>query len=315
MKERKILISATPFAEFSQYPIKQLTSHGYESVISPYGSYATENQSITLLTDVIGIIAGLEPLTRKVLESSPSLKIISRVGIGLDNIDLKASEELGIKVLNTPDAPTDAVAELTLGHILTLLRQTVKGDTEIKNGQWIQYPGRLLKGKRVAIIGLGRIGKRLVELLKPFKVQILGFDIVPPWPFIKENEITHFETIKEILPEADVVSLHIPYTKGSEYLMGEKEIALMKKEAVLINCSRGHLIDEAALFNALQEKRITGAALDCFKQEPYRGPLTQTSNIILTPHIGSYAKETRIQMETEATEAMIKHLKDERPGV
>ncbi len=304
-----ILISATPFAEFSTYPIQRLSEHGFRATISPYGSYATEEQSISLLKETIGIIAGLEPLTRKVLESSPTLRVISRVGIGLDNIDLQAAEQLNIKVLNTPDAPTDAVAELTLAHLLALLRQTPKNNLEMKNGEWIQNPGTLLKNKTVGVIGLGRIGKRFIELLKAFKVKILGFDLTPPWPFIEEYGVNHCNNIEEIIQDADIISLHIPHTKGIGYTIGKKEIAKMKKNATLINCSRGGLVDENALLQALQEKRISAAAIDCFEEEPYRGSLKQLDNIILTPHIGSYTRETRVQMESEAVENLINYLK------
>ncbi len=305
---RKVLISATPFSEFSPEPLDRIRKAGFVPVISQYGCYATPEQSLELLQGVSGLIAGIESLPASVLEKAKELKVISRVGIGLDNIDLQCAKRRNIAVRNTPDAPTDAVAELTLAVILSLLRQVVKSNLQIRKGEWVQNPGSLLRGKTVALLGLGRIGRRLVELLEPFRAKIIAQDIAPEKQFLEKHQVKHFNSLAEMLPEADVVSLHIPYTVKSHYIVGRPELSQMKKSAILVNCSRGGLIDEAALYCALKAGSISGAALDAFEFEPYCGPLSQLENVILTPHIGSYARESRIRMEMEAVDNLIAFL-------
>jgi D-3-phosphoglycerate dehydrogenase len=305
----KILISATPFAEFDRFPLDRLEKAGFEPILSPYGCYATPEQSIRLLDGVCGIVAGIEPLNREVLTSSKSLKVISRVGIGLDSVDSETAKELGIRIFNTPDAPTQAVAELTVGLMLSLLRQIPRSDATIRHHEWAQYPGRLLFGKKIGLVGLGRIGRQTAKLLQAFEVSLLATDLFPPKEFIQAHKVLFYDSLEEMLPEADIISLHVPYSKSLGPLLGKAQFALMKPGAYLINTSRGSLIDEAPLLHALQNKRIEGAALDVYENEPYKGPLGSLPNVVLTSHVGSYTVESRIRMETEAVENLIKALK------
>jgi D-3-phosphoglycerate dehydrogenase len=298
----KVIISATPFAQFSEAPLQSLRQNGFEPVISPFGSHATEQQSIDLLKQAVGVIAGLEPLTRRVMTACPSVRVISRVGIGLDNVDLVAARELGVAVLNTPDAPTQAVAELTLGHILNALRQTCLSTVQMKQGVWQPQPARLLAHKTVGVVGLGRIGRRLIELMKPFHVNVLAFDKILPADFIEKNKIRVCASVAEMLPQCDIITLHIPFTAESKHIIGLPELKSMRSDAYLINCSRGGLIDETALQTILSEGHLAGVALDCFETEPYKGPLSACDRVILTPHVGSYTQESRILMETLAVD-------------
>jgi len=247
------------------------------------------------------LIAGLETLDDEVM-SQLDLKVISRCGAGMSNVDLVAAKKHGITVCNAPDGPTNAVAELTLGCLLDLLRMIPQMNSDLHEGQWVKRVGGELKGKTVLIIGFGRIGKRLAELLVPFGVKILVVD-----PYIEKVEGSiQLLKLKEALPLADIVSLHV---SGDECLLGEAEFGLMKKGVLLMNAGRGNLIDEGALIEALEKEIVAGAWMDVFVEEPYKGDLIKFPQVILTPHVGSYTGETRKSMEMEAAENLIAALK------
>ena len=231
----KILIAPSSFAAVDKAPLTELERHKFEIIKNPYGRKLTEEELLELLPGVIGIIAGLEPLTRRVLASS-NLKVISRCGIGLDNVDMEAARELGIKVFNTPDAPTLAVAEMTVGMMLTLPRRINEMDHALHQGKWLKRIGMQLKGVSVAIIGYGRIGKKVAELLQPFDVRLLIVD-----PYVKN--ISNSVSLEEALAKADIITLH---ASGKSVILGAREFALMKTGVFILNAGRGELIDEIA---------------------------------------------------------------------
>jgi D-3-phosphoglycerate dehydrogenase len=268
---------------------------------NPHGRKLTEGEvSDCLSAGVVGLIAGLEPLTRNVLQRATNLRVIARVGTGLDSIDLAAANELGIAVVNTPDATTDAVAELTLAHILNALRGVAAADRNIRAGSWSPFMGRLLKGKTVGIIGFGRIGRRVAQLVGAFGAHVVFTD-----PAVSENDDSRWRSLMSLCAESDVVSLHVPLTTQTEGLIGAQQLSAMKQGAILINVARGGLVDEAALYTALNKNHIW-AALDCFAEEPYLGNLRASERITMTAHMGSYATETRTLMEREAVSALIR---------
>jgi D-3-phosphoglycerate dehydrogenase len=268
---------------------------------NPHGRKLTEGEvSDFLSAGVVGLIAGLEPLTRNVLQRATNLRVIARVGTGLDSIDLAAANELGIAVVNTPDATTDAVAELTLAHILNALRGVAAADRNIRAGSWSPFMGRLLKGKTVGIIGFGRIGRRVAQLVGAFGAHVVFTD-----PAVSENDDSRWRSLMSLCAESDVVSLHVPLTTQTEGLIGAQQLSAMKQGAILINVARGGLVDEAALYTALNKNHIW-AALDCFAEEPYLGNLRASERITMTAHMGSYATETRTLMEREAVSALIR---------
>jgi len=211
---------------------------------------------------------------------------------------------LGIVVINTPDAPTTSVAELTLGMILTLLREIHLSDAGIRNGKWYRPMGNLLSGKTMGLIGCGRIGSCLARMLLPFGCVILGCD-----PACSGHQCLEIIDLGNLLRQSDIVSLHLPYSRDTHYFMNKKRLAAMKKGSFLINASRGGLVDETALFDILKSKHLAGAAIDSFEQEPYAGPLKELNNVLLTAHIGSYAKEGRVMMEKQAVENLLRELK------
>lgn len=305
----KILISSRSFGKIDNEAIDYLKKHDLDVVMNPYGKKLDEDELYSLVEDdVVGIIAGTETVSKKILLKNPNLKVISRYGIGIDNVDVKTAREHDILIFNTPDAPSLAVAELTLTLILDLLKKIFIVDKKLKQNNWKPEIGHLLSGKAIGIIGLGRIGKKLVQFLQPFNVNILVYDIQPDLDFIERYNLDSVD-LKTLLEDSDVISLHLPLYEKTKYLIDENELDLIKKSAVLINTARGGLINENVLYEYLKNHRISGAAIDVFENEPDVGRLKELENIILTPHIATYTVETRKQMEREAAENLVKGLK------
>jgi D-3-phosphoglycerate dehydrogenase len=306
--KNKILISPTTFGTCGMQPLELLEEHNYEVILNPFGRKMTSDEIIKLGKDCIGIIAGVESLNTRVLESLPFLRCISRCGVGIDNIDLKRTKELGIIVKNTPDGPTRAVAELTVGIIFDVLRNLSYCDREIRNGNWYKGMGSLLQGKKVGILGLGRIGCAVAELLLRLDANVAGTDINPNVKWSERNKVSLLP-LEELIKESEILCVHISYSEANRYLIGKKEIKSMKKGAYLVNLSRGGIVDEDALYQSLKGGHLSGAAVDAFEQEPYTGPLRELDNIVLTPHIGSYARESRLEMEIQAVKNLLESLK------
>ena len=253
-----------------------------------------------------GIIAGTEAYSEDVINKLPNLKVISRLGVGLDNIDLKIADEKGIKVFIT-NSPAPAVAELILGLMLDVTRLISYHNQNLKEGKWEKKMGELLQGKTLGIIGLGTIGKALTRLVQGFDFKVLAYDQFKDEEFQKEYSV-QYSTLVKLLKESDIVSLNINLSDQTRNLINKTRLKLMKPDSILVNTSRGEIVDEVALYNALKNGKLAGAALDVFQQEPYSGPLTELKNVVLTPHIGSYAKEIRVKMEIEAAQNLIKGL-------
>ncbi|MBU3981464.1 MAG: phosphoglycerate dehydrogenase [Proteobacteria bacterium] len=301
----KIVITTSSFATYDRSPLDELKKKQIDYTINPYGRKLTSDEVIGLAKDADGLVAGTEPLNEDVLQNLPELKVISRCGVGLDNVDLEKAKELNIKVYSTPYGPTLAVAELTLGLMLDLLRKITAMDREIRKGLWKKQMGSLLTGKKVGIWGFGRIGQKVAQVLDPLGVEIAYYDIR-----IVEGAIP-LKSKSELLSWADIITLHCSANTDGKHAIGEAELKLMKDNAWLINASRGGLVDETALYSALKKGNLAGAALDVFENEPYTGPLCELDNVILTPHIGSYAKEGRIQMEMQAVRNLINGLQNQ----
>ena len=301
----QVLITTSTFNLDNFAQLELLNKAQIEVKLNPFATRLTEDQAIELLgANTIGLIAGLEPLTGRVLNSAKSLKVIARVGTGLDSVDLVAAKKLGITVLNTPDAPTQAVAELTLGHILGLLRNIPQADRQIRNGVWKGLMGSLLQTKTVGIIGFGRIGKRVAALLSAFGAKII----------ISDEQTTSTDYLNvgldELCAKSDVITLHLPYNASTHHIINEKKLNMMKNGSYVVNISRGGLVDEDALLAALKSGQIAGAALDCFEHEPYEGELRNFENVQITAHMGSYARETRDLMEREASQLLVNALQE-----
>lgn len=295
----KFVISTSSFDTVNNPVIQHLIQAGLQPVTNPYGRKLTEDEVEDLLKDdVIGMIAGVEPLTARVIQSATHLKVISRCGTGMDNVDRVTARKRGITVYNTPEAPAQAVAELTLGLILASLRRICETDQQIRKGEWPRTQGGLLAAQTIGLIGLGHIGKRVAKLCQAFEADVIAHD-----PYIDQVPAgVTLIPLAQVLETADIISLHIPHNPDLHHLIDAQAIARMKPGALLINAARGGLVDEQALKAALDSGQLSAAALDAFEQEPYQGPLRQCNNLILSSHVGSLARESRQRMELEAAE-------------
>lgn len=300
MNTIKVLCTTTSFTA-KNYPDE------LNLIYNPYKRKLNEEEVIKLVTEYQpdAIIAGLEPITRKVMKEATMLKIISRCGVGLDNVDMEAAEEMGIKVYNTPDAPVKPVAELTIAMIFALARNLLKLNLNTKKGLWEKTDAYLLSELTVGIIGCGRIGTRVASILYETGCRLLGHDIIE-----KNNKYFEKVTFHNLLTRSDIISLHIPLTPQNYHMIDRNEIRKMKPGAIIINTSRGGLIDEIALYEFLKNGHLGGAGLDVFEEEPYNGPLCGLDNVILTPHAGSSAGGSRLRMEEESVENLICGLKE-----
>ncbi len=304
----KVYVALSTFAKESAQPLELLKAGGLAFEINPTGKRLTREQVKTVLKNYDGVVASLEPYDADVLNALSRLKCISRCGVGLDNIDLNAARDRKITVLNTPHVVVQPVAELTLALIFDLLRQTTVHTFLMRQRRWERISGRQLAGKTVGIIGLGRIGRRVAELLVRLDVQVVGFDVAPDASWAESLGVKLLD-LNKLLSSCDIVTLHLSADIDSPFCLSKNEFALMKPGAFLINTSRGSFVDEEALAEALRSGHLSGAGLDVYRQEPYSGPLCDLPNVILTPHIATLTQESRLAMEVEATENIINFFK------
>ena len=242
------------------------------------------------------VVRSRTKITKDLIAKADKCKIIARVGVGLDNIDQDAAKEKNIRVINAVEGAMNAVAELVVGFMLSLAREIPRADREVRNGNWIkkELMGSELRGKYLGIVGLGNIGKRLGRLAKSFNMNIIGFDVMPiDEEFSKEVGLMKAD-LGTLLSSADYVSLHVPLLDSTKHMINAEKIAIMKNTARVINTSRGGVIDEAALYNALKNGDLGGAALDVFEVEPATSnKLRELPNFISTPHMGAQTKEAQ----------------------
>ncbi len=298
----KALITTVPFASYKNLPLEMLNGSGIDYVINPIGRRLTEDELAELAADFDILIAGTEPITRKVFDASPNLRLVARVGIGLDNVDLHAARDRGIAVTYTPDAPAPAVAELAIGHMLALLRSTHIANLQARRGEWSRIFGRRISEVTIGVIGAGRIGGRVLRRISAFgSPRVLVNDISPNMTIAPDLKL-EWVSKDEIYEQADVITLHVPLTRDTRGLLGEAELRIMKPDALLINTARGGIVDEDALYRVLADGHLGGAAVDVFSEEPYSGPLIEFDRCLLTCHMGSMSIDCRTRMEIEATE-------------
>jgi D-3-phosphoglycerate dehydrogenase len=304
----KALITTVPFVDKNRLPLELLENAGIEYLINPLNRKLTEDQLADMVTDFDVIIAGTEPITDKVMARASKLKFISRVGVGLDNLDLIAAQRRGIKVSYTPEAPAPAVAELTLGIMLMLLRSVHVSNSQMHRGEWQRIFGKRLAEVTIGIIGVGRIGTRVLRRTKGFGTpQILVNDIMPDYELNREFKL-EWVTKEQVYKEADIISLHLPLTQLTKNMIRREHLLSMKPDAIIINTSRGGIINEQDLYDVMKAGHLSGAAIDVFEQEPYAGNLAQIDRCLLTAHMGSMSVDCRTRMEIEATEEVVRFL-------
>ncbi len=301
----EILISTTSFGAEDDRPLRLLEERGFRYRVNPHGRRLTAAEVKMLLREADGMIAGTEPLSAEVLQAAERLRVISRCGTGVDNVDLAEAEARGIAVLTTTEAATNAVAELVLAGILALLRHLPSLDRRCKTREWKREMGRRLEGRCVGIVGLGRIGKRVARLLTAFGARVIAHDVREDQGFASAYGI-EFVSLETLLKGAEIVTLHVGLGPETRRLIGPEQLRMMRPGALLINCARGDLVDEKALADSLQSGHLGGAFLDTFSEEPYAGPLLDLPGVLVTPHIGSYTIESRVAMEIEAAQNLIR---------
>ena len=304
----KVLITTVPFGDKDRTPLDLLESNNIEYVINPLNKKLTEDELIELIPSFDIIIAGTEQISDKVMEKAGSLRMISRVGIGLDSVDLLAAEKRDIQVSYTPDAPAPAVAELTIGMMLTLLRSVHVSSSQMHLGKWHRFFGRRLSEITIGIIGVGRIGRGVLEHLQGFgNPKILVNDISIEDDIIKKFNV-ECSSKEKIYKQSDIVTLHLPLTGKTKDMIKKDHLLSMKADAIIINTSRGGIINESDLYEVMQSGHLSGAAIDVFDNEPYSGDLKNIERCLLTAHMGSMSVDCRSQMETEATEEVVRFL-------
>lgn len=256
-----------------------------------YWDQLNDSQKELCLSQAQYFIVSAFPVNRQLLAKAPNVKLVLKTGAGVDNIDLIATDEMGIMVACTPGVNANSVAEMTIAQILCLYRKLIFVDKKTKQGEWLMFEHRPfmfeMRGKTHGIIGMGNIGKQVARLSKSFGTKIIYFDICRPSAEREEELGIQYVSFKELLSMSDIISLHVPLTPLTTNMIGKEELSLMKPNAILINVSRGKIIDEQALAQAIENKRLLGAGMDTFASEPINkdNPLFPFDNVLLTPHV------------------------------
>jgi len=255
-------------------------------------------------------------VTAEAINNAENLIVIGRAGIGVDNIDVKAATRNGIKVVNSPTGATISVAELTIGHMISLARRLPKADRTTRAGEWAKkkLKGVELNGKILGLIGCGNIGRVVAKYARALNMSVIGYDPYISKEKLEEEGIEKVESVGEVMEKADFISIHVPHTPETHHLINEEMLSKMKTSAYIINCARGGVVDEKALYNALKENKIAGAALDVYEEEPAKNnPLFELDNAVFTPHIGASTKEGQIRAGTICAEQILKVLEGKEP--
>jgi D-3-phosphoglycerate dehydrogenase len=308
----RVKSTSLDFGKMDRDPIDFLIENGceFESLQIDANS---EEQGIEVVRDADVLVVGLQRITERVLDAAKQLKVIGRCGVGLDNIDLKAAGARGIPVVYTPGANAQTVADLTLGLMLALARKIPQADRMTRGGQWKRIMGNDVWGKTLGIFGLGQIGFNVARRAKGFDMKIIAYDLFENLPLAEELGI-EYKSKAAILGEADFISLHLPLNPETLGFISDGDLRAMKKSAILVNTSRGGIVDEKALYLALKEGTIAGAALDVFEHEPPgKTPLVELDNFIGCPHIGGVTTEAIDRIGMTVARDIVAVLKGQTP--
>jgi len=309
----KVLIAAMSLAKVQGPYFEVLRNAGFELVYPPRAVQMVEDELLSVLDGVSASVAGSEPYTERVLSAHPQLKVIARVGVGYDAVDVEAATRRGVAVTIAPGTNQDAVAEHAFALMLGLAKDVIRGHLGVKGGGWPRGTTLPLRGRILGIAGLGRIGKAVALRGEAFGMRLLAYDPVPDTAFAAAHRIP-LVPFEQLLRESDYVTLHLPATPQSRYLINKQTLALMKPTAFLINTARGAVVNEADLLEALKAGRLAGAGLDVFEQEPPgKHPLFELDNVLLTPHSAGGDVQSRDDMARSAAEAIVSLSRGEWP--
>jgi len=305
---KRVMASSRSFGQLSDVGARLLEGAGFEVWrIPPEERPLDESKMVEIVAreNPEVVVCGADPITKNVLEASPNLCMIMKHGVGVDNIDIQAATTLGILVANAPGTNTDAVADMTIAMILALLRGVYGAVQSTKSGDWARYVGHDLGALTVGIMGTGKIGLAVIRRLQGFGSEVLAYDIVHN-PALLSNSKVRYVEMEELLRDSDVVTLHVPLVAATKAMIGRNELEMMKPTAYLVNLARGKLVDEEALFEFLQQKRIAGAAVDVYAVEPPKSsPLIGLDNLLSTPHIAAYTYESMEYMDRMCAQTII----------
>lgn len=302
----KVLVTPTSLQKDKKSAaLDRLREASVELVFNPLGRPLTEDELIPLLEGCDGYIAGLDYVTDKVLESCTMLKVVSRYGAGVDRVDLDAARKKGIVVTNTPGVNAVAVAELAMGLVMSLARNIPFLDRKTREGEWVRSMGVELGGKIMGIMGLGAVGRNLAKYAQGFGMKVIAYDPYINKDYIDANNITE-ATFDEVIKESDFLSLHLPLTPETRHLINEKVMEQMKPAAVIVNTSRGGIIDEEAAYRFLKDGKLGGLGIDVFEMEPPgNSPLFELKNVVVTPHTAAHTREATDNMANVAADNLL----------
>ncbi len=305
---KKIAITSEFFGKFSDEGEKILRDQGFEIIKNPYNRQLNEDEVIFMTQEADGVICDLEGITKKVIDASPNLKIISRRGVGTDSVDVDHAKKKDIAVTRTLGVVEKPVAELVMSYMLTINRKINQSSAEMKIGNWTKFIGNSLENKVLGIIGLGNIGREVAR-------KAMAFDMNVVYTNRNRSEEAdalgaQYLSLEDLLAQSDIISIHAPLMESTKGMVNYEKMKLMKKKPILINTARGPIVDEADLCKALEEGLVSFAAIDVFDVEPKTdSPLMVYDNVVLTPHIGTFTKEVFIDMDILAAKNVVSHFK------
>lgn len=308
-----VLIGPTTLSNQGPY-LEMLREAGFTPVFTGLSQQLTEEELLRWLPGKMAVLAGSEPYSRRVIEACPQLRVIARVGVGYDAVDLKAATERGVAVTITPGANHDAVAEHVYALMLALAKEVARQDRLLRSGVWSRRHTTPIRGGTLGIIGLGRIGKAVAERASAFQLRVLAYEPYPDLEFVARHRI-ELCSLPKLLAESDWVSLHLPLTAETRHLINRQTLSQMKPGAFLINTARGGLVCEADLIEALRRGHLGGAGLDVFEQEPCQeSPLFRFDNVVMTPHTAGVDERSVMDMAVLAARAVILLSRGEWPA-
>jgi len=305
---KKILITPRSLTKSGHPALEKLSEAGYQLVFSTPGKQPSEDEIIKLLPGCVGYLAGVEKITSKVLESAKDLKVISRNGTGIDNIDLESAKRLNIRICNTEGANARGVAELTIGLMFSLVRSIPYQDEKMKQERWERRKGIELENSTLGLVGCGEIGRYVAILGLGLGMNVLAHERNPDPSFLPGGNF-HYVSFDELLEKSDIISLHRPGTPSGEPVINRQTLNRMKKGVYIINTARASLLDESAVLRALENNHIAGVATDVYPEEPPKDyHLLKHDRVTATPHIGGFTKESILRATRDAVNNLLKYL-------
>lgn len=312
---KRILVTSSHFETLCKEAHEMLLKQGYDVLIKkgplPYMSFSELSE---VIGEVDGAIIGLDDWTEDVFKIAPKLKVVAKFGVGTDNIDKESAKKHGIKVINAPGINSNAVSELAIGMIIDLLRSITALNRSLLQGEWVRFVGEDLRGKTVGLLGFGAVARMVAKKLFCFDVKVLATDLMPDFGYAKKYNV-EIVNPQEVYERSDIISIHIPITKETYHCINDEAFSKMKHGVFLINTARGAIVDTNALIRALESRKVAGAALDVFEDEPLKkdNPLLQFRNVLCTPHTGGETKATYQNVSLCVTQGVIDVLNGKEP--